>query len=367
MIKFLELKNLNQRFSNQFKEITATFLKSGYYVLGKEVTAFENAFATYCGADFCCGVGNGLDALILILEGYKTLGKLSEGDEVIVPANTFIATVLAVSKAGLTPILVEPDETTFNLSVKNVREAITPKTKAIMTVHLYGQITPMKEIKALADEYNFLLLEDAAQSHGAIIDGKRAGAWGDAAAFSFYPGKNLGALGDGGAITTSDSELNTTIRSYRNYGSDQKYVHSQKGVNSRLDELQAAFLSVKLKKLDEDNELRRKIAEQYEEGITNPLILTPVHPPNRLSHVWHLYVIRCEHRDRLQKYLRDNSIETLIHYPTPPHKQLAYKELSHLKFPLTESVHESVLSLPIYPTLIEKDVQHIVNVLNQFR
>ena len=367
MIKFLELANINQRFSNQFKKITETFLESGYYVLGKEVNAFENAFAKYCGAEFCCGVGNGLDALILILEGYKAIGRLKEGDEVILPANTFIATILAVSKAGLTPILVEPNESTFNLSVKNVRDAITPKTKAIMTVHLYGQTTPMKEMKALADEYNFLLLEDAAQSHGAMIDGKRAGAWGDAAAFSFYPGKNLGALGDGGAITTSDSELNATIRSYRNYGSDQKYVHSLKGVNSRLDELQAAFLSVKLKNLDVDNEHRRKIAEHYEAGINNPLILTPTLPENRLWHVWHLYVIRCTDRDRLQKYLRDNAIETLIHYPTPPHKQLAYKELSHMKLPLTESIHKSVLSLPIYPTLVEKDVQHVVNVLNKFR
>ncbi|MDB4655576.1 DegT/DnrJ/EryC1/StrS family aminotransferase, partial [Flavobacteriales bacterium] len=324
------------------------------------------AFAEYCETDFCCGVGNGLDALILILEGYKSIGKLKEGDGIIVPANTFIATVLAISKAGLTPILVEPDATTFNLSIKNVREAITPNTKAIMTVHLYGQITPMKEMKALADEHHLLLLEDAAQAHGAMIDGKKAGAWGDAAAFSFYPGKNLGALGDAGAVTTSDSELNAVLRSYRNYGSEQKYVHIQKGVNSRLDELQAAFLSVKLKKLDADNELRRKIAEQYEEGITNPLIFTPAHPENRLSHVWHLYVIRCEHRDRLQKYLRDNSIETLIHYPTPPHKQQAYRELNHLSLPITEQIHAEVLSLPIYPTLSSSDLNRIVELLNDF-
>jgi dTDP-4-amino-4,6-dideoxygalactose transaminase len=367
MIKFLDLKNLNLRFSEEFKTVTDAFISSGHYILGNEVSSFEASYADFCGINHCLGIASGLDALILILEGYKNLGKLKTGDGIIVPANTYIATILAISKAGLTPILVEPDSATFNLSVKNVRETITSNTKAIMTVHLYGQITPMKEMKALADEHNLLLFEDAAQSHGAMIDGKKAGAWGDAAAFSFYPGKNLGALGDAGAITTSDSELNATIRSYRNYGSDQKYVHSQKGVNSRLDELQAAFLSVKLKKLDEDNELRRNVAEQYEEGITNPLIFTPAHPKNRLSHVWHLYVIRCKDRDRLQKYLRDNSVETLIHYPIPPHKQAAYKELNHFNFPLTEDMHEEALSLPIYPTLQLKHIQQIVKVLNVFR
>ena len=366
MIKFLDLQSLNLRFSNQFKEATEDVLASGYYVLGKEVAVFENSFAVFCGAEFCCGVGNGLDALILILEGYKTIGKLAKGDEIIVPANTYIATILAISKAGLTPVLVEPDPTTFNLSIKNVREAITRNTKVIMVVHLYGQITPMKEMKALAEEHNLLLFEDAAQSHGAIIDGKKAGAWGHAAAFSFYPGKNLGALGDGGAVTTNDSELDKILRSYRNYGSEQKYVHSIKGVNSRLDELQAAFLSIKLKNLDADNELRRKIAEHYEGGISNPLILKPAHPQNRLSHVWHLYVIRCKQRDKLKTYLHEKGVETLIHYPTPPHKQAAYKELNHLIFPLTEEIHDEVLSLPIYPGLKDSEQLRIISVLNDF-
>jgi dTDP-4-amino-4,6-dideoxygalactose transaminase len=366
MIKFLDLKNLNLRYSDEFKATFDAFFSRSSYILGEQVSFFEESFSTFCGTNYSIGVGNGLDALVLILEAYKHVGKLREGDEIIVPANTYIATILAISKAGLTPVLVEPEAATFNLSVKNVKEAISPTTKAIMAVHLYGQLAPMKELKALAEEHDLLLFEDAAQAHGALIDGKKAGAWGDAAAFSFYPGKNLGALGDGGAITTADSELDKILRSYRNYGSEQKYVHSIKGVNSRLDELQAAFLSIKLKNLDADNELRRKIAAQYEVGINNPLIQTPAHPQNKLSHVWHLYVIRCKQRDRLKTYLHEKGIETLIHYPTPPHKQEAYKELSHLAFPVTEEIHNEVLSLPIYPGLTDSEQLRIISALNDF-
>lgn len=366
MIKFLDLKNLNLRFSNEFKNVTDSFISSGHYILGDQVSTFENSFADFCSVEHCVGVASGFDALLLILEGYKKLGKLKTGDGIIVPANTYIATILAISKAGLIPVLVEPDEDTFNLSTKKVKEAISQNTKAIMAVHLYGQLAPMKELKALAEEYELLLLEDAAQTHGTILEDKKAGAWGNASAFSFYPSKNLGALGDAGGITTSDNELDDTLRCYRNYGSEKKHVHTQKGLNSRLDELQAAFLSIKLKYLDSDNAIRRNIAEAFDLGIKNPIITIPKLPENRLSHVWHLYVIRCKQRDKLKSYLQGNGVETLIHYPIPPHKQLAYKELNHLSLPLTEEIHAEVLSLPIYPTLSSSDVNRIVELLNNF-
>lgn len=366
MIKFLDLKNLNLRFSNEFKNVTDSFISSGHYILGDQVSTFENSFADFCSVEHCVGVASGFDALFLILEGYKKLGKLKTGDGIIVPANTYIATILAISKAGLIPVLVEPDEDTFNLSTKKVKEAISQNTKAIMAVHLYGQLAPMKELKALAEEYELLLLEDAAQTHGTILEDKKAGAWGNASAFSFYPSKNLGALGDAGGITTSDNELDDTLRCYRNYGSEKKHVHTQKGLNSRLDELQAAFLSIKLKYLDSDNAIRRNIAEAFDLGIKNPIITIPKLPENRLSHVWHLYVIRCKQRDKLKSYLQGNGVETLIHYPIPPHKQLAYKELNHLSLPLTEEIHAEVLSLPIYPTLSSSDVNRIVELLNNF-
>lgn len=366
MIRFLDLQLVNAAHTDAFKAKCAEFLASGRYIMSSNLDEFEKNFATFCGADYSIGVGNGLDALVLILEAYKHLGKLNNGDEVIVPANTFIATVLAISKAGLTPVLVEPNPVTFNLSAKNVKQAITSHTKAIMAVHLYGQIAEITELKALANQHNILLIEDAAQAQGALIDGKRAGNWGHAAAFSFYPGKNLGAIGDGGAITTSDKELEKTLRQYRNYGSEEKYIHSLKGVNSRLDELQAAFLGLKLNKLDEDNEQRRQIAEHYQQGITNTLISKPQHPVNGLSHVWHLYVIRCKQRDRLKTYLYQKGIETLIHYPIPPHKQGAYKELNNLTYPLTEEIHTEVLSLPIYPGLTEAEQLQIIAALNEF-
>ncbi|MCF8463903.1 MAG: DegT/DnrJ/EryC1/StrS family aminotransferase [Flavobacteriales bacterium] len=366
MIPFLDLKNLNLRLSDEFKKAADLVLSNGQYILGNQVSSFENAFAEFCNSDHCIGVGSGLDALTILLEGYKTLGKLQTGDGIIVPANTFIATILAISKAGLVPVLVEPNQDTFNLCPTKVKEAISANTKAIMAVHLYGQMAPMNELKALAEQHHLLLFEDAAQAHGALIDGKKAGAWSDAAAFSFYPGKNLGALGDAGAITTSDAELNSIVRNYRNYGSEVKYVHTQKGVNSRLDELQAAFLSIKLKSLEADNGLRRAMAERYKKDIVNPLIHTPNHPANALSHVWHLYVIRCEQRDRLKLYLHQKGIETLIHYPIPPHKQAAFAELNHLQFPITEKIHNEVLSLPIYPGLSDSNQLKIIAALNAF-
>jgi dTDP-4-amino-4,6-dideoxygalactose transaminase len=366
MIKFLDLRAINEQFEDSFINITKGFFNDAHYILGKHLYGFETSFASYCGTDYCLGVGNGLDALVLILEGYKALGKLQEGDEIIVPANTFIATILAISKARLIPVLVEPDESTFNISVENTMQAISPRTKAIMAVHLYGRLAPMKELLQISQEHDLLLLEDAAQAHGAILDGKRSGAWGNAAAFSFYPGKNLGAIGDGGAITTSDSDLYSIIQNLRNYGSDKKYVHTEKGVNSRLDEIQAAFLSVKLERLDEDNEKRMSIAEAFDSGINNPWIQNPVFPNQPLSHVWHLYVIRCARRSELQSYLSHNGVETLIHYPIPPHKQHCYPELNSLQLPLTEKIHDEVLSLPIYPTINADEVNLIIELVNAF-
>lgn len=367
MIKFLDINILNERFKMAFAKAVEEVVSNGYFILGKNVEEFERQFAKYSGAKHCIGVGNGLDALILILEGYKAIGRIKEGDSILVPANTYIATILAISKTGLVPILVEPDESSYNLSVENARREINKNTRAIMAVHLYGQMAQMDELKSLASEHGLLLLEDAAQSHGSMISGKKAGAWGDAAGFSFYPGKNLGALGDAGAITTSDDELASVIRRLRNYGSDQKYVHVLKGVNSRLDELQATFLSIKLPHLDEDNEKRRIIAEQYDLEISNPSIIKPLHPNNRLSHVWHLYVIRCKERDKLKDYLLGHGVETLIHYPIAPHKQLAYSELNHLKLPITENIHSQVISLPIYPGLEKADIKRIIELLNSFQ
>lgn len=367
LVKFLDLKRVNGRFKEAFAPISDNFISDGSYILGDHVEKFEDSFAKYCNTNYCLGVGNGFDALVLIIEGYKALGKLSNGDEIIVPSNTFIASILAISKAGLKPILVEPDATTFNLSINNVEEAISTRSKAIMAVHLYGQLAPIQELQEIADRHSMLLLEDAAQAHGAAFNNKKAGAWGDAAAFSFYPGKNLGAIGDAGAITSNDEDLITVVKKIRNYGSIEKYVHQYKGINSRLDEFQAAFLSIKLKLLDADNEERRLIAELYNNRIKNPLIIKPVHPACRLSSVWHLYVIRCKHRDELQSFLLERGIETLIHYPIPPHKQNAYKEFNGLELLESEYMAKEVLSLPIYPTLGYKDVDYIANTINQFQ
>ncbi len=366
MIKFLDLHKLNARFETEFQEAFQNFLDSGYYVLGNNVKAFEKSYANYCGTDFCVGISNGLDALILILEAYKIQGKLKEGDEVIVPANTYIASILGITKAGLIPVLVEPDLETFNIDSTKIEAVITPKTKAILVVHLYGQLVEMSQIHQIAKQHDLLVMEDAAQAHGAKNShGKKAGNLSDAAGFSFYPTKNLGALGEAGAVTTNDASLAEIITKLRNYGSSSKYVNQYKGVNNRLDEIQAAFLRVKLPKLDADNEIRRNIAKRYLTEIHNPLLILPTYK-NDESHVFHQFVIRTENRAKLQAYLTENNIGTLIHYEIPPHKQEAYKEWNHLHFPITEKIHAECLSLPISPVMEKADITTIIAVLNRF-
>ncbi len=366
MIKFLDLHTLNARFETEFQTEFKKFLDSGYYVLGSNVTAFETQYAAYCGTKHCIGVSNGLDALILILEAYKILGKLEEGDEIIVPANTYIASILGITKAGLKPVLVEPNIETFNIEAAAVEAAITWKTRAILVVHLYGQLVDMRPIQDMAKKQNLLIMEDAAQAHGATNDdGKKAGNLSDAAGFSFYPTKNLGALGEAGAVTTNDDELAEIIRKLRNYGSASKYVNQYKGVNNRLDEIQAAFLNVKLPHLDADNEARRRTAKRYLAEIKNPLIVLPSYQHNT-AHVFHQFVIRTAHRKALQNYLQENGIGTLIHYEIPPHKQEAYKEWNHLHFPITEKIHDECVSLPISPIISDADVIKIIHILNAF-
>jgi len=364
VIPFLDLKAVNAKYNNELKAACNRVIDSGWYIAGEELEAFESNFANYCGTKHCVGVANGLDALILTLRGWKELGKLKEGDEVIVPANTYIASILAITENKLTPVLVEPNIHTYNICPENTKKAITKKTKVILAVHLYGHLADMLAITDIAKEHDLLVLEDSAQAHGAEINGIKAGNWGHASGFSFYPGKNLGALGDGGAITTSDDELASTLKALRNYGSHEKYKNIYKGVNSRLDEIQAAMLDVKLKYLDKDTNKRRDIAERYLKEINNPLITLPV-TLNRNSHAWHVFVIRCDKRDELQKYLLNNGIQTLIHYPISPHKQGAYPELQELKFPVTEKIHNEVLSLPISSVMEETDILTVVSSLNK--
>ncbi len=366
MIPFLSLKDLNDSFQPELNEALCRVSDSGWYLLGNEVKAFEKSFAEYCGVKYCIGVANGLDALILILRAYKEIGLMQDGDEVIVPANTYIASILAISANNLTPVLVEPDEKRYTLDPTLIEAKITAKTKAILTVHLYGQLSDMEAINSIGKKHNLKVIEDSAQSHGAILNGKRSGNLGDASGFSFYPGKNLGCLGDGGAVTTNDDELAKAVRTLANYGSQQKYVNQFKGTNSRLDEIQAAALSVKLPRLDKDTERRREIANAYLAGITNPAIELPfVISPE--SHVWHLFVIRSKERDKLQGYLTENGVQTLIHYPIPPHKQNAYSELNDLRFPITERIHEEVLSLPMSPTLTDEQVQKVIDAVTVFK
>lgn len=366
MIKFLDLQKINAQYETEINQAIKEVVNSGWYILGKSVTEFEQNFATYSGAKHCIGVANGLDALVLILQGYIELGRLKKGDEVIVPANTFIATILAVSKVGCVPVLVEPNEASFLLSADNMEAHISAKTGAIMPVHLYGQLADMSAINALAKKHNLLVIEDAAQAHGAKDNGQIAGSCADAAGFSFYPGKNLGALGDGGAITTNDDDLAAIVRVLRNYGSEKKYHNKVIGINSRLDELQAAILDVKLVHLDKDTEQRRQIAKRYSTEITNPNIQLPEWDLEKLNHVFHLYVIRCTNRTKLQAYLNQNEIQTIVHYPIPPHKQVAYKEWNDLSFPLTEQIHEEVLSLPISPVMTEEEVTKVIKTLNTY-
>ena len=365
-IPFLDLKSVNKKYEEEIKDAINRVVDSGWYILGKEVEIFEKEFAEYCNVKHCIGVGNGLDALTLILEGYKELGYLNEGDEVILPANTFIATALAVSRARLKVVLADIEESTFNINPREIEKKITEKTKAIIPVHLYGRVAPMNEILEIAKKYNLIVIEDACQAHGAIYNRKKTGSLGDAAAFSFYPGKNLGALGDGGAITTNNDELVELIKALRNYGSLKKYYHNYKGINSRLDEIQAAILRVKLRYLDEEIRKRRKIALFYVKKIRNPELLTPEIPLEDHGHVWHLFVVRVENREKFVDYLKNKGIETMVHYPVPIHMQNAYKELNKEKYPITEQLSKEIVSLPIYPTLDEEHIEHIINVVNEF-
>jgi dTDP-4-amino-4,6-dideoxygalactose transaminase len=370
MIPFLDLKAINQQHRKALIDATTRVIDSGWYILGQEVKAFEQEFASYCGAQHCVGMANGLDALVLTLRAWKELGKLKEGDEVIVPANTYIASVLAITENRLKPLLVEPDEQSYNLCPQKVRQAITPKTKAIVAVHLYGQLAPMKAIMELADEHNLLVLEDSAQAHGATVDGKRAGSWGHASGFSFYPGKNLGALGDAGAMTTNDDELAQTVRALGNYGSLKKYENLYQGLNSRLDEMQAALLRAKLQHLDTDTLMRQQIAVAYAQGIVNALVTLPIAATSTVAslknHVFHLFVVRVKNRAAFQAHLKEASIETLIHYPIPPHQQQAYHDFQHLSLPLTESIHQEVVSLPIGPTTGMSEVSEVIAAVNAF-
>ncbi len=366
MIPFLDLKKINEPYEADFRIKMETILQKGWFIMGDEVQAFEKKYADYCGTRYCIGVANGLDALVLILKGYIQLGKLQKGDEVIVPANTFIATILAVFEAGLIPVPVEPDLQSYNLDPKLTEQKITDKTRAIIIVHLYGQIADMDAFSAMAKQHNLLLIEDAAQAHGAqTAAGKKAGNLSDVAAFSFYPAKNLGALGDAGAITTNDSELAAVIFSLHNYGSQTKYHHDFIGTNSRLDEIQAAFLNIKLDGLDYDNEKRRLIAAIYSDTISNPKITLPIYNRDK-SHVFHLFVIRTQDRNGLQHFLSTHGISTQIHYPVPPHRQRALKEWNSLSLPITEKIHNEVLSLPISPVMTAEDAVFVVSVLNQY-
>ncbi|RYE13475.1 MAG: DegT/DnrJ/EryC1/StrS family aminotransferase [Rickettsiales bacterium] len=365
MIPFLDLKKLNQKYKSDIIDAFERVLDAGWYILGEELKRFETNFASYCGTKYAIGVANGLDALILIIRAYKELGEFKDGDEIIVPANTYIASILAISANNLVPVLVEPDLFSYNIDSALIEHSITNKTKAILPVHLYGQLAAMEAILKLANQYSLKVIEDSAQAHGAILNGKRAGSWGDAAGFSFYPGKNLGALGDGGAITTNNYELATTIRALLNYGSIVKYQNLYKGINSRLDEIQAAFLDVKLKYLDEDTNLRRAIANRYINEVKNDKVILPVIYEQE-SHVWHLFVIRTENRSELQEFLLKRDVQTVIHYPIPPHKQSAYKELNTLQLPISERIHREVLSLPIGPTMTDLEVSRVIDVLNLY-
>lgn len=365
MIKFLDLQKINSAYQEAFQQKMKQVLDKGWFVLGDEVKTFEKDFAHYCGTQYCIGVGNGLEAMVLIFKAYIQLGKLQKGDEVIVPANTYIASILAILEADLVPILVEPKLETYNINPDLISAAITPKTRAVLAVHLYGQLAEMVAINTIAKQHNLLVIEDSAQAHGAFIPEGKAGNLSHAAAFSFYPGKNLGALGDAGAITTNEESLAKVIFAMRNYGSEQKYYNEYIGVNSRLDEIQAAFLNVKLPHLETENQLRLKVAQRYLNEIKNDKITLP-HWDKTNSHVFHLFVIRTDDRVALQTYLKQNNIETLIHYPVPPHQQKAFFDWNSFSFPITEKIHREVLSLPISPVMTDQEVDYVIQIVNQY-
>ncbi len=366
MVKFLDLKKINDSFEPELSNVVLNVLKSGWYLLGNEVQAFENEFARYIGVKHCIGVANGLDALRIILKAYIEMGLMKEGDEIIVPANTYIASILAITDNKLNPIFIDPDIDTYNIDPFKIEEKISKRTKGIMIVHLYGQNSMHIEIERLVEKYNLKLIEDNAQAVGCKFSNMKTGSLGHAAGHSFYPGKNLGALGDGGAITTNDDKFAILIRAIANYGSNIKYHNIIKGLNSRLDEIQAAILRIKLPRLDADNQRRRGIAKAYIEGIHNPDIILPKDSEDFLSHVWHLFVIRHNNRDNLQSFLLENNIQTLIHYPIPPHKQKAYSEYNSLYFPITEKIHFEVLSLPISQNMNDEEVAKVIDYINRF-
>ncbi|WP_265427512.1 DegT/DnrJ/EryC1/StrS family aminotransferase [Chryseobacterium sp. YIM B08800] len=366
MIKFLDLQKINLKHQTEIEAQLLEVFRSGWYLMGEKLKSFESNLSSYIGSSHAIGVANGLDALRLILKAYIEMGIMAAGDEIIVPSNTYIASILAISDNDLVPVLVEPDINSYNIDVSKIQEKISSKTKAILIVHLYGRIIFSDQLQQIAKEKNLKIIEDNAQAIGAEWNGKKSGNLGDAAGFSFYPGKNLGALGDAGAITTNDDQLATTIRALANYGSNQKYVNIYKGLNSRLDEIQAAILDVKLKYIDSENKRRTEIAKRYISEIKNPKIILPELPENENEHVWHLFVIRTENRDELQNYLSEKNIQTLIHYPIPPHQQNAYKEWNDLSFPISEKIHNEVLSLPISPVLEDEEVQTIIKALNHF-
>lgn len=366
MIKFLDLQKINAQYGHELKDAASRVIDSGWYLMGKELESFEQNYAQFCGVKYALGVANGLDALRLIFKAYIELGVMQKGDEVIVPANTYIASVLAISDNDLTPVFVEPNIKTYNLDSSKLEAAITNKTKAILTVHLYGQNSIDQQMLDICTQHNLKLVEDSAQSHGALWNGKVSGSIGDAAGHSFYPGKNLGALGDAGAVTTNDETLAKTIEALRNYGSYKKYENIYQGLNSRLDEIQAAFLNVKLKHIQKEILERRRVANYYLEHIYNPAIILP-EVLSAEGHVWHLFVIRTTNRDALQNYMNDHGVQTSIHYPIPPHQQGAYTAYNHLCFPITEKVHKEVLSLPISGVNTSEELQKICKVINAFK
>ncbi|RPA70327.1 aminotransferase class V-fold PLP-dependent enzyme [Cyclobacteriaceae bacterium YHN15] len=368
MIKFSDLQKINEQYREDLKRVSAEVIDSGWYLLGERLAVFEKSLQKFTGSTHAIGVGNGFDALFLILKGYIELGILKHGDEVIVPANTYIATLLSVSNAGLHPVLVEPDISSYNLDISKIEEHITTKTKAVIVVHLYGRVCWSSDIEVLAKKHKLKIIEDSAQAIGASWNEKKTGALGDAAAFSFYPTKNLGALGDAGAITTYDANLAKMVRKLANYGSNVKYRHEYKGVNSRMDEIQAAFLQVKLNFLDTENKIRRELANFYLQNLKNPDIHLPriEHPLSNESHVWHLFVIRVQSREILKEFLEKNGVQVLIHYPIPPHQQQAYAELNHHSFPITEKIHKEVLSLPLVPVHSFKEIEQVCGLINNF-